>query len=187
MCDEWRLKTHMRDQILSLFPEINEIKDSTLRDKTIATWVAAMKRSMLPVDDVRTMPFTLLVSGVNVTFVEHVRTVCKMCIACWDVLKNAYGDRCTVNRDVLISGALLADVGKVLEFTKRNGQYVKSAHGKLLRHPFSGVGLAWEQGLPESVIHVIAMHSKEAAGGQRTPEGIILHHADFIDFELVGG
>ena len=177
----------MRDEMLSIFPEINEIKHATLREKTLSAWVKAMERSDLSLDDLRTMPFTLLVSGVNVTFVEHVRTVCKMCIACWDVLKKSYGDRCTVDRDILISGAMLADVGKVLEFTKKDGQFVKSDHGKLLRHPFSGVGLAWEQGLPESVIHVIAMHSKEAAGGKRTPEGIILHHADFIDFELVGG
>jgi len=182
----WSTQT-MYDEILSIFPEINEIKDETLRTKTAATWAAAMERSDLNYDDLRTMPFTLLVSNVNVTFVEHVRTVCKMCIACWDVLQSSYGDRNTVNRDIMISGAMLADVGKVLEFTKQNGQFVKSERGKLLRHPFSGVGLAWEQGLPESVMHVIAMHSKEAAGGKRTPEGIVLHHADFIDFELVGG
>ena len=177
----------MRHELLTIFPEINEIKDPALREKTLATWVRAMERSDLTLEDLRTMPFTLLVAGVNVTFVEHVRTVCRMCIACWDTLKSAYGERCTVNRDVLIAGAMLADVGKVLEFTRKDGQFVKSDHGKLLRHPFSGVGLAWEQGLPEAVIHVIAMHSKEAAGGKRTPEGIILHHADFIDFELVGG
>ena len=177
----------MSDEILSIFPEINEIKDESLRAKTVATWEAAMARSDLSYDDLRTMPFTLLVSNVNVTFVEHVRTVCKMCIACWDVLQAAYGDRNTVDRDIMISGAMLADVGKVLEFTKKDGEFIKSERGKLLRHPFSGVGLAWEQGLPESVMHVIAMHSKEAAGGKRTPEGIVLHHADFIDFELVGG
>ncbi len=177
----------MHEEILSIFPEINEINDESLRTKTAATWAAAMERSDLTYDDLRTMPFTLLVSGVNVTFVEHVRTVCKMCIACWDVLQEAYGDRNKVNRDIMISGAMLADVGKVLEFTKKEGKFVKSKRGELLRHPFSGVGLSWEQGLPEEVMHVVAMHSKEAAGGKRTPEGIVLHHADFIDFELVGG
>ncbi len=177
----------MHDEILAIFPEINDIKDPDLRTKTVATWAAAMERSDLTYDDLRTMPFTLLVSEVNITFVEHVRTVCKMCIACWDVLQSSYGARNRVDRDIMIAGAMLADVGKVLEFTKQDGTFVKSERGKLLRHPFSGVGLAWEQGLPESVMHVIAMHSKEAAGGKRTPEGIVLHHADFIDFELVGG
>lgn len=177
----------MHDEILSIFPEINEIKDAKLREQTAATWANAMERSTLSYDDLRTMPFTLLVSDVNITFVEHVRTVCKMCIACWDVLQGAYGDRNKVDRDIMIAGAMLADVGKVLEFTKTDGKFIKSEHGKLLRHPFSGVGLCWENGLPDAVMHVVAMHSKEAAGGKRTPEGIVLHHADFIDFELVGG
>jgi hypothetical protein len=177
----------MPDEIISIFPEINEIKDETLRTQTAATWVSAMERSDLTFDDLRGMPFTLLVSDVNVTFVEHVRTVCRMCIACYDVLQDAYGDRNKVHRDHLISGAMLADVGKVLEITKKDGTFIKSERGHLLRHPFSGVGLAWEQGLPEEVLHVIAMHSKEAAGGKRTPEAIVFHHADFIDFELVGG
>jgi hypothetical protein len=177
----------MKNEILEIFPEINEISDATLRDKTAATWVAAMECSDLTLDDLRNMPFTLLVSNVNVTFVEHVRTVCRMCIACWDVLDNAYGDRNTVDRDILIAGAMLADVGKVHENTKQDGKFVKSDRGKLLRHPFSGVGLAWEQGIPETILHIIGTHSKEIAGGQRSPEGIVFHHADFIDFELVGG
>jgi hypothetical protein len=177
----------MHDEIRSIFPEINEIQDATLREKTGAAWASAMKRSTLTFDDLRSMPFTLLVSEVNVTFVEHVRTVAKMCIACWGVLEESYGSRNKVKRDIMLAGAMLADVGKVLEFTKKDGKFVKSEHGKLLRHPFSGVGICWEQGLPDEVTHVVAMHSKEAAGGKRTPEGIVLHHADFIDFELVGG
>jgi len=177
----------MRDQIIKMLPEINEIGDPGLRENTINTWVAALDRSELSLDNLKTMPFTLLVLGVNVTFIEHVRTVCRMCMATWDILQEAYGDRNNVDRDILIAGALLADVGKVLEFAYVGGKYIKSEHAKYLRHPFSGVGLAWEQNIPDSVLHVIAMHSKEAAGGKRTPEGIVFHHCDFIDFELVGG
>jgi len=177
----------MYDQIVEMLPEVNEIADAELRDKTIKTWVAAMEKSDLTLDNLKTMPFTLLVSGVNVTFIEHVRTVCRMCIKIWDVLHEAYGNRNNVNRDLLLAGALLADVGKAIEFAYVDGKYVKSEHAKYLRHPFSGVGLAWEQKIPDAVMHVIAMHSKEAAGGKRTAEGIVFHHCDFIDFELVGG
>ncbi len=177
----------MRYEIAEMLPEINEISDPDLRDKTLQTWVAAMEKSDLTLDNLKTMPFTLLVSDVNVTFIEHVRTVCRMCIATWDVLQEAYKDRNKVDRDILIAGALLADVGKAIEFAYADGKYVKSEHAKYLRHPFSGVGLAWEQKIPDSVMHVIAMHSKEAAGGKRSPEGIVFHHCDFIDFELVGG
>ena len=177
----------MRDQIIAMLPEVNEISDTDLRENSIKTWVAALDKGDLSLDNLKTMPFTLLVAGVKVTFIEHVRTVCRMCMATWDVLQEAYGERNKVKRDILIAGALLADVGKVLEFAYIDGKYVKSEHAQYLRHPFSGVGLAWEQKIPDSVMHVIAMHSKEAAGGKRTPEGIVFHHCDFIDFELVGG
>lgn len=177
----------MRDQIIEMLPEVNEISDTNLRENTINTWVVALNKGDLSLDNLKTMPFTLLVSGVKVTFIEHVRTVCRMCMKIWDVLHEAYGDRNKVNRDIMIAGALLADVGKVLEFAYVDGEYVRSEHAKYLRHPFSGVGLAWDQKIPDAVLHVIAMHSKEAAGGKRTPEGIVFHHCDFIDFELVGG
>ncbi len=177
----------MYNQIVEMLPEIDEIKDADLRDKTVKTWVAAMEKSALTLDNLKTMPFTLLVEGVNVTFIEHVRTVCRMCMATWDVLQEAYGERNKVNRDILIAGAMLADAGKALEFAYVDGKYVKSEHAKYLRHPFSGVGLAWEQGIPDSVLHIIGTHSKEICGAKRSPEGIIFHHCDFVDFELIGG
>ncbi|MCH8300653.1 MAG: hypothetical protein IIC39_08960, partial [Candidatus Marinimicrobia bacterium] len=60
-------------------------------------------------------------------------------------------------------------------------------HGKYLRHPFSGVGLSFRHDLPDEVMHIIAVHSKEGEGFQRTAEAIIFHHADFTDFEIIGG
>jgi hypothetical protein len=132
------------------------------------------------------MPFTLLAEGVKITFIDHVRAVCQMCIACEDVLEKIHGNRKTqVNRDYLIAGALVADVGKLMEFEIIDGQPVKSIYGKHIRHPFSGVGLAFKHGMPSEVMHVIATHSKEGAGETRSPESIIFHHCDFIDFELV--
>jgi hypothetical protein len=109
-----------------------------------------------------------------------------MCIACDQVLDEVHAERKTpVNRDYLIAGALLADVGKLLEFEIVDGQPQKSDYGKHIRHPFSGVGLAFKHGLPSEVMHIIATHSKEGTGEKRLPESTIFHHTDFIDFELV--
>jgi hypothetical protein len=62
---------------------------------------------------------------------------------------------------------------------------VKSKSGDYLRHPFSGVGLAWKNGLPDAVMHLIAAHSKEGEAMTRTAEAIIVNHCDFIDFDIV--
>ena len=134
----------------------------------------------------RNIPFTLLADNVQITFIDHVRAVCRMCIACDEVMSEMHGDRKTkVDRDVLVAGALLADVGKLLEYEIVDGKSQKSDYGNQLRHPFSGVGLAFKHGVPSEVMHVIATHSKEGTGEKRRPESIIFHHADFIDFELV--
>jgi hypothetical protein len=176
----------MSEMVLRLLPEIDEIRDAKLRDKVVACWQEAIEFRGWSEELLLNMPFTLLAENVQITFISHVRAVAAMCIACDKVLEEYHGAKRTrVNRDYLIAGALLADVGKLLEFEIVNGKPVKSDYGKHIRHPFSGVGLAFKHGLPSEVMHVIATHSKEGAGEKRLPESIIFHHADFIDFELV--
>lgn len=175
-----------REIVLNLLPEINQIKDNDIKEKTIACWEEAIEFRGWSEELLRNIPFTLLAENVEITFIDHVRAVCLMCIACDNVLDEIHGSKKTkINRDYLISGALLADVGKLLEFELVNGEPIKSDYGKHIRHPFSGVGLAFKHGLPSEVMHVIATHSKEGAGEKRLPESIVFHHCDFIDFELV--
>ncbi|HHM24474.1 MAG TPA: HD domain-containing protein [Bacteroidetes bacterium] len=176
----------MREELLSMIPEFNEIQDAELREKAIAVWEEAMAYRNWTPEELASIPFTLLAENVKITFLEHVRTVCRMCIAVDKVLTEAYGDRKTpVNRDYLVAGALLADVGKLYEYDKKDGKIVKSKHGQYLRHPFTSVGLCFRHDVPEEVMHIAAVHSREGEGFKRSPEAIILHHADFIDFDLV--
>ena len=61
-----------------------------------------------------------------------------------------FGDDLPVDLDVTIAGAILADVGKLLEYDIKDGKSCKSEMGKYVRHPFSGVGLAMEAGVPDA-------------------------------------
>ena len=175
-----------REELIENMPEFNLIEDKELRENTISVWEEAVNYRNWTAEELLGIPFTLLIDNVKVMFVEHVRTVCKMCVACDEVLTEAYGDRKTpINRDILVAGALLCDVGKLMEYDKENGKVVKSKHGKYLRHPFSGVGLCFKYNIPDEVMHLIAVHSHEGDKFGRSPEAIILNHADFIDFDLV--
>lgn len=181
-----RSEETMKEMILRLLPEINEISASDLRDNVAACWQEAIEFRGWTEELLRSIPFTLLANNVQIGFIDHVRAVCRMCIACDYVLTEIHGPRrIPVNRDYLIAGALLADVGKLCEFEIIDSRPVKSDFGKHIRHPFSGVALAYKHGLPSEVMHIIATHSKEGEGEKRLPESIIFHHADFIDFELV--
>jgi putative nucleotidyltransferase with HDIG domain len=175
----------MKDKIRELIPEFSQIRDDELREKVLAVWEDALREGGWKAEDLLRMPFTLMAENVKINFIEHVRTVCRMCIEVEKVLSEAYGNRMKINRDHLIAGALLADVGKLVEYEEKDGRFVKSQKGEFLRHPFVGVGMCYRRGLPEGVMHVVATHSKEGDIMARSPESVIFHHADFIDFDLV--
>lgn len=171
-------------ELTDLIPEFNEISDDDLRQRTLAVWKDALEIGGWSLDELSQIPFTLLAEDVEVSFPEHVSTVCKLCIAMEGVLKEAYGDRYGIDRDTLIAGALLADVGKLIEFRKKGDDYEWASMYQYLRHPFTGVGLSFKHEIPEAVMHIIATHSWEGDKFKRRPESIIFHHADFTDFDL---
>ena len=171
-------------ELTDLIPEFNEISDDDLRQRTLAVWQEALVIGGWSLDELSKIPFTLLAENVEISFPEHVSTVCKLCIAMEGVLRDAYGYRYGIDRDTLIAGALLADVGKLIEFRKKDGEYEWASMYQYLRHPFTGVGLSFKHGIPEAVMHIIATHSWEGDKFKRRPESIIFHHADFTDFDL---
>ncbi|MCH8927414.1 MAG: hypothetical protein IIB39_01720 [Candidatus Marinimicrobia bacterium] len=177
----------MKDAIIAILPELGEISSVELRDKVVGVWEEALTKKNWDISTLKRMPFTLLVDDVKISFVEHVRTVCKMCVVMEAQLVEMYSDRVSINHDYLVAGALLADVGKIFEYDEEGDKFVKSEQGKYLRHPFTGVGLSFRHDLPDEVMHIIAVHSKEGEGFKRTAEAIIFHHADFTDFEIIGG
>jgi len=177
----------MKKEIQKLFPEIAQIKNEKLRDQVMSAWEEAIREGGWKVEDMRTIPFTLLIPDCGVSLIEHTRAVTQTAIKVAGVLEDSYGDRVKIDVDVLIAGAILHDVGKVLEYSRQGNKVVKSQAGRLLRHPFSGAGLAYKHGLPDEVIHMIATHAKEGDGGHRTTEAMIVHYADFINFESLGG
>ncbi len=135
----------MKKEILAAIPELSLIKDESLRDKVIAVWAEALEAGGFTLEELDRVPFTLLSDHTNVTFLEHVRAVCQMCVSMADVVLRSYGKRIPIDKDVLVAGALLADIGKMIEFEKRpDGTYRKGHKGEMLRHPFTGVAIAFE-------------------------------------------
>lgn len=172
----------MKQDIFTLWPELSWIQDPELREKTAKTWELALERSVLTADDLNQIPFTLLVPDLKVSFMAHKRAVVHIARDAGMKCKEFFGDDLPVDMDVLISGAILADVGKLLEYEMKDGKAVQGKYGAYLRHPFSGVALAEECRVPPSVCHIIAAHAHEGDLVKRTTEAYIVHHADFMTF-----
>src|SRR6478672_6308880 len=153
-------------KIAQLFPSIRKIKNKSLRERVAAVWSEAITTGCggkgWTFAELRAVKFTLLAGDIKMTFVEHLNSCARQCIAIADVLKKSFRCSIPIQRDYLIAGALLADVGKPLEFDK-------DASGNVI------------QG---EVMHIIATHSHEGDKVERSIESIIFHHADFVDFDI---
>ena len=174
----------MTEQVKRLWPELEWISDTSLREKTANTWDLALERSVLKAEDLEKIPFTLLCGpDLRVSFITHKRCVVHIAMESGEKINQFFGSSLPVNMDVLIAGAILADVGKLLEYEMdKEGKAVQSKYGQYLRHPFSGVSLAEECGVPPEVCHIIAAHAQEGDLVNRTTEAYIVHHADFMSF-----
>ena len=172
----------MRADVERLWPELDWIEDDTLRDQVAETWVRAFERSPLTPDDLERIPFTLLVPDCPATFMEHKRCVVHIARRGAEAMTEFMGTSLAIDMDTVIAGAILADVGKLLEYEKDGDEVRQSARGRALRHPFTGVALALECGVPDTVCHIIAAHAGEGDMVTRSTEAIIVHHADFMAY-----
>lgn len=114
---------------------------------------------------------------------NHNRTAVQLSLDIAKRIKENFRDEIQIDMDILIAGAILNDVGKLIEYDKVDGQLTTSKTGKLLRPVFRVIAIADRFGLPPEVQHIIAYHAKEGDLAKRSFEAIIVHHADFVSFD----
>jgi putative nucleotidyltransferase with HDIG domain len=155
---------------LKLFPEIDRIKEETLRGKTSGAWLLALKESDW--ERIEEMPW---IPGVAefITNVEHCRGTARIAMALGDALIEKEGVE--LNLDHVISGAVLHDVGKLLEYSSNGG---KTELGKYLLHPQLGAGICMKAGLPAEVVNIVQYHNTQGEIPVRTLELEIIRAMD---------
>ena len=122
---------------------------------------------------------------------EHTVAVSDMC----DFVGQQYG---RVDRDLLLTAALLHDVGKTRELAFETAIDFTDA-GRLLGHVIQGVTLVSEKAgeLPsfpdvklQQLLHCIVSHHGELEWGSpkrpKTIEALVLHHVDNLDAKVKG-
>ncbi len=173
----------MKEKILEIWPEINWIKDDELREKVTNSWIYAIENSVLTAEDLEKIPFSLLIKDCKISFMNHKRTCVQLAVEMANIMKKNFGDEIKIDMDTLIAGAILIDIGKLLEYEIVDGKLTTSSAGKLVRHPFSGLASAAKFDLSPEIQHIVGTHSKEGDLGKRTVESIVVNHADFVSFD----
>jgi 3'-5' exoribonuclease len=122
---------------------------------------------------------------------EHTLNVTKICDAVYKIYKN-------LNYDLLISGAILHDIGKIREYEMKLNTEVTD-QGRLLGHITIGYGWILEkikqiEGFPvdlaNRLLHIIlSHHGHKEFGSPKRPkilEAFIVYHVDHMDSDVGG-
>ncbi|WP_431282482.1 HD domain-containing protein [Humitalea sp. 24SJ18S-53] len=181
----------MRASVLEDLPELADIQHEELRRKCIDAWCLALSETSfgritdLP-GEANPGMFTLKRGNQA----AHLRGVTRIALAIADDFITSYPE-VRIDRDIVLAGGLLHDVGKAWEFEPANrARWTTdpSANGSpSLRHPVYGAHICIAVGLPESIAHIALAHSMEGEHLIRGLECLIVQRADHLWWSIAGG
>ncbi len=130
--------------------------------------------------------------------VEHLLSVTQICLELVEWYAARYTElKPPLNKDLVVAGAVLHDIGRVLEFDGEPGAFQPTVPGRLVGHLFLGRDLvrdtARELGdvnpeLVQLLEHLVVSHLNLPEWGSPRlpliPESLIIHHADDLDAKL---
>lgn len=170
-------------ELEKLFPAFLEIGDEALREQAERAMLLAMEQGGWDESSIRLCPVTLNWEDCDVSWVEHVTDVTKLCMMEYDALEKYYTRHgVPFDRDTVVAGALLHDIGKLTEFTMKDGSVTHGKDFELMRHPLSGALIASRAGLPNTIVHLIATHSFEGDRSYHTAESAFVRTIDIFVF-----
>ena len=169
-----------RKRIRQLLPEIDLVHDKKLQEKIVEAWLAAWCRGNYR--NLEKAPFGT--STPNFNLIEHVRATTKIAVQMATVIQSTYNVR--TNLDTLVTACLLHDIDKVAMYKEdRKGIHVKTEAGEMFPHGFLGAHIAWNIGLSDDVVHMIATHSPSSPLLPNTTEGVIAVYADLAAADCI--
>ena len=181
----------LRATVVEDLPELAQIRDRELRHKAIEAWAYALAETdfsrVTAIPGEATPGVFALKRGSQAV---HLRSVARISMAIADEFAQEFPEA-TVDRDIVLAGALLHDVGKAWEFDPANRtrwEADKSQAGSpALRHPVYGAHVCIAVGLPEEIAHIALGQSYEGDLMQRSLECLIVHRADHMWWSIAGG
>jgi len=120
-------------------------------------------------------------------FIEHVVATTEIALNLCNIIERIYHGK--VDRDLVISGAILHDIFKPLMYmVKENGSYGATPLAERLDHLTLIVSELVRKGLPLNLIHIVCAHHGGEVGPiwPRTVEALVCHLADATDSRLDG-
>jgi 3'-5' exoribonuclease len=181
---------------VEMFAELMNIVDSQIEDTALGQLVSDIleqNREQLLVWPAAKKNHHAWVSG----YLEHVLNVTRTCCHLAEKYAALYDNLDPpLNKDVIIAGAVLHDIGKLRELEVGPSGTEYTAAGCLIGHVLQGRDIVREAAADRPIDqetllrleHVIVSHQRLAEWGApkppMTPEALIVHYADDLDAKL---
>jgi len=120
-------------------------------------------------------------------FIDHVVSTTEIALNLCNIIRRVYHGK--VDKDLVISGAILHDIFKPLTYqVEENGTYTSTALAERLDHLTLIVSEMVRRGFPLDLIHIVCAHHGGEVGPiwPRTVEALVCHLADVTDSRLNG-
>ncbi|WP_426955444.1 HD domain-containing protein [Muricoccus radiodurans] len=181
----------MRDGVLEDLPELADLGNEELRRKSVEAWCLALSETAFHrVSDIPGEANPGMFALRRGTQATHLRGVTRIALALMDEFAGM-DEGVRIDRDIVLAGGLLHDVGKAWEFDPGNrARWTADPSGSGLppmRHPVYGAHLCIAAGLPEEVAHIALAHSLEGENLIRSLECLIVQRADHLWWSIAGG
>jgi 3'-5' exoribonuclease len=186
-----------RFSVDDLFKQLVELAGNELQDAPLRRLVFAVLEKYeqplkeLPASENRFYPFR---GG----WLEHVLSVTQNCLRLADHYRAHYPNlQPPLNRDLVVAGAVLHDIGRVLELQTESASPQPTVPGKLFGHLLLGRDVIRDAAralgdvnpeLVQLLEHIVLTHLTLPEWGSPRlpliPEVLILHHADDLDAKM---
>ncbi|MFC7226611.1 HD domain-containing protein [Salinirubellus salinus] len=167
------------ETVREVFPEADEIGDPALREGVLAAWAGACEDAGVETaESLRALPWlppvqrALGVPADAERLVPHVRDVTAGAVSLAGAL--VARRETAVDTDLLVAGALVHDVSKLVEF---DGMDATRTYD-LLGHPYWGVHVVARAGLPVELAHVVLSHTSRTDVDPAFLEAELVRRAD---------
>ena len=189
-----------RFDIEEMFAEIVNIAETHITEKPLQQLVLTLLNDRAA--EIKTFPAAsrnhhAFAGG----YLEHTLSVTKTALMLAEKYANYYTNmQPPLSISLVVAGAILHDIGKLIELDYRPNNTTYSARGQLIGHILLGRDIVREQGAtikdlsPDTLLrleHIVVSHQNLPEWGSpvspHTPEALLVHYADDIDakFQMV--
>jgi hypothetical protein len=167
--------------------QLKKIRDPSIRKKVVETWCKASQGGgWETIEELRDLPFTVVTDAKGIGLLQHTKAATEGAVALAKIQMENMPAFPRVDMDVVVAGALLHDINKVLVLERdgKNGFRKKDGPAEETLS-FPGVRTAREAGLPDDIVGLIEYECRNAIGNPNNVEAILVHHSDMTTFDTM--